>query len=59
MKKDKLYQIPDHVTDVILESVSDGVFTVDHEWRITSFNHAAEEITGVPRDKALGKYCWS
>ena len=59
MKREKLYQIPDHVTDVILESVSDGVFTVDHEWRITSFNHAAEEITGVPRDKALGKYCWS
>jgi len=59
MKKDKLYQIPDHVTDVILESVSDGVFTVDHEWRITSYNHAAEEITGIPRNKALGKYCWS
>ncbi|MBW1737996.1 MAG: sigma 54-interacting transcriptional regulator, partial [Deltaproteobacteria bacterium] len=57
MKKDKLYQIPDHVTDVILESISDGVFTVDHEWRITSFNHAAEEITGIPRDEAIGKHC--
>jgi PAS domain S-box-containing protein len=57
MKKDKLYQIPDHVTDVILESISDGVFTVDHEWRITSFNRAAEEITGIPRDEALGKHC--
>ena len=57
MKKDKLYHIPDHVTDVILESISDGVFTVDHEWRITSFNHAAEEITGIPRDEALGKHC--
>lgn len=50
--------IPDHVTEIILESISDGVFTVDHEWRITSFNRAAEEITGIPRDEAIGKYCW-
>ncbi len=57
MKKDKLYHIPDDVTNIILESISDGVFTVDHEWRITSFNHAAEEITGIPRDEALGKHC--
>ncbi len=44
-------------TDAILESISDGVFTVDPEWRITSFNRAAEEITGVPRREALGKRC--
>jgi PAS domain S-box-containing protein len=58
MKKDKSYQIPQHVTDIILQSISDGVFTVDHEWRITSFNQAAEKITGIKRDEALGKYCW-
>jgi PAS domain S-box-containing protein len=58
MKKDRPYQIPHHVTEIILESVSDGVFTVDHEWRITSFNKAAEKITGIPRDEALGKHCW-
>jgi PAS domain S-box-containing protein len=57
MKKDKHHHIPEHVTDIILESISDGVFTVDHEWRITSFNHAAEEITGIPRDEAIGKHC--
>ncbi|MGZ8840914.1 MAG: sigma-54 interaction domain-containing protein, partial [Candidatus Aminicenantales bacterium] len=44
-------------TEAILESISDGVFTVDPEWRITSFNRAAEEITGVPRREALGKRC--
>jgi PAS domain S-box-containing protein len=44
-------------TDAILESISDGVFTVDLEWRITSFNRAAEEITGVPRSEALGRLC--
>ena len=42
---------------VILESVSDGVFTVDHGWRITSFNRAAERITGVPREEAIGERC--
>jgi len=46
------------VTDIILESISDGVFTVNHEWRITSFNRAAEEITGIPREEAIGRFCW-
>jgi len=44
-------------TDAILESISDGVFTVDPNWRITSFNRAAEEITGIPRREALGRLC--
>lgn len=44
-------------TEIILESISDGVFTVDHEWRITSFNRAAEEITGIPRSEAIGRRC--
>ncbi len=42
----------------ILESISDGVFTVNHQWRLTSFNRAAENITGVSRDDAIGRYCW-
>ena len=44
--------------EIILESISDGVFTVDHEWRITSFNRAAEEITGIARAEAVGRFCW-
>ena len=47
----------DTPTDAILESISDGVFTVDLDWRITSFNRAAEGITGVPRAEALGRLC--
>ena len=58
MKKDNRYQIPQDVTEIILESISDGVFTVDHEWRLTSFNRAAETITGVRREEAVGKFCW-
>jgi PAS domain S-box-containing protein len=44
-------------TEAILESISDGVFTVDVEWRITAFNRAAEGITGVPREEAMGQRC--
>jgi PAS domain S-box-containing protein len=43
--------------DVILDSIVDGVFTVDEDWRITSFNRAAEQITGVPREHAIGQRC--
>ncbi|OQY17133.1 MAG: Fis family transcriptional regulator [Desulfobacteraceae bacterium 4572_35.1] len=41
----------------ILDSVADGVFTVDNEMRITSFNRAAEELTGFSRSEALGQPC--
>ncbi len=44
-------------TEAILESISDGLFTVDLEWRITSFNRAAESITGISRDEAIGQRC--
>lgn len=43
--------------DPILDSITEGVFTVDREWRITAFNRAAEEITGISRDRAVGRPC--
>ncbi len=49
MKKDD-YQ-------TILNSVADGVFTVDLQWRITSWNRAAERITGFTKEEAIGCYC--
>ncbi|MFH1020870.1 MAG: sigma 54-interacting transcriptional regulator [Pseudomonadota bacterium] len=44
-------------TDFILDSIVDGVFSVDQNWRLTSFNRAAEELTGWRREDALGKTC--
>jgi PAS domain S-box-containing protein len=44
--------------DLILDSLSEGVFTVDLNWRITSFNKAAERITGIPKSEAIGQYCF-
>jgi len=47
----------DTLRALILDSLGEGVFTVDPDFRITSFNRAAERITGVPRDAALGMRC--
>jgi PAS domain S-box-containing protein len=48
---------PAQSTSAILESISDGVFTVDEGWRVTSFNRAAETITGIRREQAIGRPC--
>lgn len=45
-------------TSIILDSIADGVFTVDRDWRITSLNKAAVKITGISREEAAGRYCW-
>jgi PAS domain S-box-containing protein len=42
---------------MILNSVADGVFTVDDDFVVTSFNRAAQQITGVSEEEALGKPC--
>lgn len=44
--------------EIILDSISDGVCTVDLDWNIMSFNRAAERITGVPRKDAIGRPCF-
>jgi PAS domain S-box-containing protein len=43
----------------ILDSIADGVFTVDDEWRIISWNRAAEQITGFPATEAVGHFCYN
>jgi len=43
--------------DAVINSISDGVFAVDGEWRLTCFNSAAERTTGVRREDALGQRC--
>ncbi len=57
-KTNRVDNLGKNTTEIILESISDGVFTVDHKWEITSFNRAAEEITGISRKEAIGRYCW-
>ena len=45
-------------TDIILDSITDGVFTVDENMVITYINKAAEKITGLSREQAIGEYCF-
>ena len=54
IKKNKLEPITKTHTDIILDSVADGVFTVNEDMVITYFNNAAEKICGVDRDMAIG-----
>jgi PAS domain S-box-containing protein len=48
---------PPHLQPLALNSMADGVFTVDRNWTITSFNKAAEAITGWPASLAIGQQC--
>jgi len=43
---------------IIFDSIEEGVFTVDLEWKITFFNRAAEKITGIPGKEAIGRPCF-
>jgi PAS domain S-box-containing protein len=46
------------VGELIFQSISDGVFTVDENRIITAFNKAAEQITGFEAREAVGKHCF-
>ena len=41
----------------ILNSISEGVMTLDKDWRIASWNRAAEKITGFSKEEVLGMEC--
>ncbi len=49
--------INDNLKDHILESIAEGVFTVDKNFKINFFNKAAEKITGFNREEVLGRFC--
>ena len=51
-------ELPPVLLKTILDSITEGVFTVNEDWIITSFNRAAEKITGFSREKAIGKKCF-
>lgn len=44
--------------DIILDSIAEGVFTIDQDMVITYFNREAEKITGISRQEAIGQYCF-
>ncbi len=52
------HRVDEKLAQIIFDSISDGVFTVDGECIITSFNSAAERITGFSAREAVGKHCF-
>ena len=42
----------------IVNSIADGVFVVDLDWKIRLFNEAASEITGMSPEDVRGANCW-
>ena len=58
--KQSINKPPQHHThyETILDSIADGVFTIDLYFNIRYFNRAAENITGVTKDQAIGQKCF-
>jgi PAS domain S-box-containing protein len=47
------------ISESILESIAQGAFTINLDYEITSFNRAAENITGFSRNDAIGMKCYN
>ena len=44
--------------NLLLESMADGVFTLDDKGKITSWNPSMERITGYTAEEAMGQSCY-
>jgi PAS domain S-box-containing protein len=42
----------------LLESMPEGIFTINTRWRVATFNRQAEKITGFRREEVIGRNCW-
>jgi PAS domain S-box-containing protein len=51
-------ELGDRLTST-LESLTDGFFTLDREWRFTYVNRAAEQLFRLSRAELLGNHIWS
>ena len=52
-------ETPKEFLNSILASMQGGLFTIDKDARITSFNRAAERITGYKKEDVLNKKCYA
>ncbi|MFO7605874.1 MAG: sigma 54-interacting transcriptional regulator [Desulfurivibrionaceae bacterium] len=46
------------MSDRILDSITEGVFTVSQDMEINFFNRSAEKITGISKEDAIGRKCF-
>jgi PAS domain S-box-containing protein len=45
--------------DIILESITEGFFAVDHQWNIIQVNRSFEQMLNLSRQELLGRKLWS
>jgi PAS domain S-box-containing protein len=57
-KTEKALQESETMFRGIVEQSVDGIFLTDEEGRIIEWNKACEIILGLPRNEAVGRYCW-
>jgi PAS domain S-box-containing protein len=55
--EESLQTASQHITD-ILESITDGFYTLDRHWRFTHINGQTEQTLGRSRDELLGRSIW-
>ena len=56
-KQIEMKLIDEKLTKVILDSLGEGLFTVDQDFRVISINRAAEEILGLHKSDVIGDFC--
>jgi len=47
----------EHLLKAILDSISEGVMTLNSEWKVVLWNNAAVRITGFRKEEVLGREC--
>lgn len=57
MKKQSNKLVVPGFADMLLESIADGVFALDHDGKIISWNPSMERISGYSAEEAVGKSC--
>ena len=57
IREQELINTKARVTD-ILESITDGFLSLDHQWQLTYVNGASERLSGKTREELLGGNFW-
>ncbi len=55
--QEKTQALDPRFAGLLLESMADGVFTLNEKGEITSWNPSMERISGYTAEEAIGKYC--
>ncbi len=57
-EKTKELNSKSNLLETIFNCRQEGIFSINKNWEITSFNKKAIELTGYTLDEVIGKKCW-